>query len=169
MVFDQLIFCQGNCGIIRLQIPPVTARGKQKKNFWPPPLLLEAVGVVSALALAWSGFRLLCRLCLAGGPPTGLIYGHFLALQWHGGLPLLMGKVITCRPTVATASSHSHPRTCSLLWCLAGLWVPVQVRSVLSPAFWPADPLLVVWGAVLDGLGFFTGTKLGPLLSAIGA
>ena len=35
MVFDELFFGQGICGILRTQIPPVTAREEQEQCFWP--------------------------------------------------------------------------------------------------------------------------------------
>ena len=38
MVFDELILCQCICGIIRSQIPPATAGGRQELCFWSHPI-----------------------------------------------------------------------------------------------------------------------------------
>ena len=50
MVFHDLIFFQGICVIIRLQIPPDTSRGKQKQSFWPYPLCEKLWGTMGDCA-----------------------------------------------------------------------------------------------------------------------
>ena len=49
MVFNELIFCWGICGILRTQIPPVIASREQEKCFWTYPICWKLWGYYGCL------------------------------------------------------------------------------------------------------------------------
>ena len=76
------------------------------------------------------------------------------------GTPIT-GKVITTGLSSATASSYGHAKMYCHFWDAAVLWVLVLARHAFAPTC--ASLLVVTPAAMLGELGFFVGTKPGPL------
>ena len=92
ILFGELIFCQGICGSIRSQIPPVTTWGKQELSFCSDPICWKLLGVLWVLALAWRAFNPLCRLLSWWNFLVEFQLGPHLGVTGTQRAPLLPGK-----------------------------------------------------------------------------